>query len=214
MFTRFDARRERKCADRVKNKVTAPLLLAAGFNRWDGSEIRGQLIGRERFNVHLDETDERAAVIGTLPAATVHDYANAGHPAAVRAHDIDGFLHAAAASDDIFGNDETLVRPDLKTAAQDQSARLLFDEDMSFAQRSSNFLSNDDSAKGRGDNGVAFDVTQFVGQPSADVRGDVGVLKQDRALKELPAMQAGAQYEMTVQERAGFSEEREQVLAH
>jgi len=40
------------------------------------------------------------------------------------------------------------------------------------------------------------------------------MLEKQRALKILPAMQAGAQHEMPIEQRACFSKEREQFLAH
>jgi hypothetical protein len=39
-------------------------------------------------------------------------------------------------------------------------------------------------------------------------------LQEQRALEKLPAMQARPQNEMAVEKRAGFSEEREQIVAH
>jgi hypothetical protein len=43
------------------------------------------------------------------------------------------FLDAAAGRDDVFNDNELFVRRNLKAAAQDQFARLLFDEDVTFA---------------------------------------------------------------------------------
>jgi len=39
-------------------------------------------------------------------------------------------------------------------------------------------------------------------------------LQEQRALKELPAVQAGAQDEMSIEERAGLAEKRKKVVAH
>ena len=42
----------------------------------------------------------------------------------------------------------------------------------------------------------------------------VGVLKKDGALEKLPAVQAGTQHEMAIEQRAGLAEERKKVVAH
>jgi len=47
------------------------------------------------------------------------------------------------------------------------------------------FLADDDSAEGGGDDAVALNAAQPIGQPSANVRGDVGVLEEQRALKKI-----------------------------
>lgn len=56
-------------------------------------------------------------------------------------------------------------------------------------------------------------VAQFVGPLRADLRRDVGVLKQERALEKLPAVQSAAKDEVPFEERAGLPEEREQIFA-
>jgi hypothetical protein len=129
-------------------------------------------------------------------------------------HDVDGFLYATAARDDVFGHDEFLARRDLKAAPQDQAARLFLHEDVAFPQRAADFLADDDAAEGRGDDGVALEAAQFIGEPSANIRRDRGVLQKDRALEELPAMQTGTQNEMAVEQGARLAEERKQVVAH
>ena len=43
------------------------------------------------------------------------------------------------------------------------------------------------------------------GEPAADFRGDVGMLKKDRALKVLATVQTGAQNEVAIEQRAGFA---------
>ena len=54
----------------------------------------------------------------------------------------------------------------------------------------------------------------FVGKPSAYLCGDVGVLKEQRALEILAAVQTGAQNEVAVQQRAGSAEKCQQIFAH
>jgi hypothetical protein len=129
-------------------------------------------------------------------------------------NDIDCFLYAAAASNNIFDDDEFFLRRNLKTAAQDKFAIFFFDKDMTFAQGTSDFLANNNSAESRGDDCVAIKVAQLVGEFSAHLRSDVGVLQENCALEILTAMQTGAQDEMAIQQSAGLTEKREEIFAH
>ena len=45
-------------------------------------------------------------------------------------------------------------------------------------------------------------------------RGDLGVLEEERALEKLPAVQARAEHEMSVEQRTGFAKKRQQIFAH
>ena len=48
-------------------------------------------------------------------------------------HDVDCFLHAAAARHHVFDNNESLGRRNLKAAAENQFAFLFLGENMAFA---------------------------------------------------------------------------------
>jgi hypothetical protein len=85
---------------------------------------------------------------------------------------------------------------------------------VTLAQRAADFLAHNDSAKRRGDHGVALEMAELVGEASANISRDVGVLEEQGALEELPAMEAGPQNEMAVQECASPAEEREKIVAH
>ena len=61
---------------------------------------------------------------------------------------------------------------------------------------------------------VAFDGAQFFREPPTDVGRDLGVLEEQGALEKLPAVQTGAQDKMTVEQRAGLAEERQEIVAH
>jgi hypothetical protein len=189
-------------------------LLTAGFDGRSVCKIGRDLVGCEGLDVHFDQTDERTTVIRPLAAAAIDNDADPRNFSAVRADDIDGFLDAPAAGHHILGHNEPFVRPDLKTAPQGETAGFFFHEDMAFRERAPNFLADDDSTEGRGDDGVALDVAQLIGEPSANVRGDVGVLKEQGALEKLPAVKARPQNEMAVEQRSGLPKEREQIVAH
>jgi hypothetical protein len=131
----------------------------------------------------------------------------------VSEHDVNCFLNPSAAGHDILRDDKPFVRPDLKPAPQDKAPRLLFGEDVALSQGAAHFLADNNSTEGRGDDGVAVQPTQLVGQPSANITRDVGVLEEKRTLKKLPAVKSRSQNEMALQQCAGFPEEREQVVA-
>ena len=57
-------------------------------------------------------------------------------------------------------------------------------------------------------------MAQFIRKPSTYLCGDLGVLKKDRALEILAAVQTRAQNEVAVEQRAGFAEKCEQIFAH
>ena len=189
-------------------------LLAAGFDGRDARKIRGEPVFREGFNAHFDETDKGAPEARSLPAATVDDHADARDLSAVRPDDVDRLLHAAAACDHVFGYDKSLVRPDLKTAPQYEAASFFLHENVAFPERAPDFLADNNPAEGRGNDGVAFEGAQLVGEPSANISGNLGMLKQQRALEELTTVQTRPQNEMTVEQRPSLPEERKQILAH
>ena len=177
-------------------------------------KIWRKFIGRKVLHVHFDQTDKRAAKVRPFSATAIDDHADAGNLTPVGADDVDGFLHAAAASDDIFRHDELLARRDLKPAAQHQAARFFLNEDVSLAERAADLLTDDDSAESRGNHGVALKVAQLVSETPADFRRDGGMLKQDGALKKLATVEAGTQNKMAIKQGAGLAEERKQVFAH
>jgi hypothetical protein len=190
------------------------LLLATGFDGGNASQIRWHLIGLEGLHIHFDQADEWATVIGPLTTAAIDNDADAGDLSAVGADDVDGFLNAAATRDDVLGHDEPFVRPDLETAPENQAASLFLHKNVAFPERAPDFLADNDAAKGRGNDGIALDTAQLISEPRANVGSDVRVLQEQRTLEELPAVQAGAQNEMAVEQRPSLPEEREKIVGH
>ncbi len=71
---------------------------------------------------------------GRLTAAAIDDDADCCHHATLGADDVDCLLDAPAAGDDVFGDDEALVRRDLETAPKDEAAfRVFLGEDVTLA---------------------------------------------------------------------------------
>jgi len=148
----------------------------------------------------LNQRNKRAAKIGELSAATVHNGSRGDDLAAVVADDLDCFLHAASACDDILGYKETLARVDFKTSAQDESAAsVLFGEDVYLAEVAGDFLADNNATDSRGDDGVGIEPFQFFGEQTADARGHGGILQEKGTLEELAAVQSASQHEMAVQ---------------
>jgi hypothetical protein len=77
---------------------------------------------------------------------------------------------------------------------------------MTLAEISTDFLPDDNAAHGWRNHRVTRNVRKFCGEIRTNLGRDFGILENQRALKILPAVQAGTQNEMAVQQRAGFFE--------
>jgi len=108
-------------------------LFAPRLNSRDFRELWRQLISGKRLNGHLDEAHERTTKIGFGFTAPIDNHADRQGDTAMCADDVDCLLHASAARDDIFHNDEFFGRRNVKTAPQDELAFVFFDKDMAFA---------------------------------------------------------------------------------
>jgi hypothetical protein len=88
---------------------------------------------------------------------------------------------------------------------------------MACAEMASYFLANNDAADSRGDHSRLLAVhlgvkrAKFFRKFPADLRGNRCILKQECALKELTAMQTGAEDEVAVEQSSGLFEESENV---
>jgi hypothetical protein len=189
-------------------------LFASGFDRGNFRKIGRQLICLKGFDVHFDQADKRTAKVRPFPAASIDDHPDRGNMATVRSHNLKRFLHPSAARDHILGHDEPFVRPNLEPPSQHQPAGFFLRENVSFPQGAPDFLTDDDSAQGGRDHRVAIDVPQFIREPGANIRRNSCVLQEQSALKELAAMQARPQHEMSIEERARLAEKRKQIVAH
>src|SRR6266404_9796699 len=109
------------------------LLLAARFDRWNTSKIGGQFVCRKCFDIHFDQTNKRATEVRFGFAASIDNYADGGDAPAVRAHDIDRFLHTTAARNDILDDNELFAIDDLEASSQDKFAVLFFNKNVAFA---------------------------------------------------------------------------------
>src|SRR5262249_46325569 len=189
-------------------------LLASGFRSRNAREVRRKIVCWEILNRHLDQAYERTFKIRLRIAAAIDNYADRRDDPAMGTDDIDCFLNTAAARHHILHDDEFFVRRNLKTAAQGKFAFVLFDKDVAFAEGTPDFLADNNSPESWGDDRVTIKFPQFIGELSAHLRSDVGVLQEDRTLEILAAMQARAQNEVAIQQRTGLAEKREKIFAH
>ena len=171
---------------------------------------------REGFGVQLDQPMEGKVHRREFSTRAVDQRRGGRDHTAVFFHDVDGFQEASAAGDDVFDDDEAFAGFDLEPAAQDEcSLVVLFGKDMRLAQLAGDFLSDQDAAEGGGDDGVAVDAAELIGEGGADLLGDFRIAEEQRALEKFAAVQAGAQDEMSMQQRTGLAEEGEEVgLGH
>jgi hypothetical protein len=187
-------------------QTAASRSLAARLDGRNTGKIKRQFVGLECFHFDFDQTDERAVKIWFVLSAAIDNDTYRRNDSAMSANNVNGLLDAAATCDYIFSNDKFFALLDSESAAKSESSRFFLGKNVAFAQRATDFLADNDSAERGRDHGVAFEIAQTIGELAANVRGDVGVLQQNRTLKVLPAVQSRAQDKMAIEQRAGFAE--------
>lgn len=105
---------------------TAYKSFAAGFHCGDFRQIGWQFVRIKSFDVHFDQADEWATEVRFRLTASIDNYAYRINDTAARTNDLDRFLDAAAARDDILDDDKSFLRRNLETATQDKFAILFF----------------------------------------------------------------------------------------
>ena len=176
-----------------------------------------QSVRGKGFRSHLDKTDKGTSEVGEISPATIDNRTGRHHDTAQTADDVDGLLNASAPGDDILGDKEALAGMHLETAHDESAVAVLLDEDVAGAEMAGDFLADDDATHGGRDNrrepAVRLGVKrpEFRGQFPADLRGHRGILQEQGALEELPAVEPGAEDEVAVQKGSGSFEEIEDV---
>lgn len=126
--------------------------------------------------------------------------------------DLYRLLDASAASDHVFGDDESLAWSDGEAAQDEAAIAVLFDEDVPLAEVAGDFLSDDDTPDCGRDDGGGVIGRKFIREPATNLRGDGGILQEQGALEKLPAVKAGTEHEMTLEECSGLSEKIEDLI--
>jgi hypothetical protein len=176
----------------------------AGFNCGDGSEIRWDLVHFECLHLQLHQANEWTTKIRLLPAAAIRDHTDRRDQSAVAVYDFDRLLDTTSPGYDVLGDDELLVRRNGETASKNEPVTPFFGKNVTLAERASHFLADNDSTESGGDHAIASNVAEPICQQSANTRRKIRMLQQQRALKELPAVQSGAEHEMAIEQRARF----------
>src|SRR4051794_37021470 len=132
------------------------------FTAWldcrDGRQVCRNVVCRERLHIHLDETHKWAPEIGVIATAAINDDANRRNLASFRVHDIDRFLYSSATGDHVLGHHESFALVDLEASPKNQPTLFLLSEDVSFTQRATDFLSDNDAPERGRNHCVAFNV--------------------------------------------------------
>ena len=115
-------------------------------------------------------------------------------------------MNLRSSGHDIFGHDEALARHNLKPASQNQFPILFFGENVALTEGSTDFLSNNDAAHSRRNDGVTFHLCEFRCKVATDFGRDIRVLKDQSTLEVLPAVQAGTENEVAIQQSTRFLE--------
>lgn len=191
----------------------AYLLFAPGLHRGNADEILWQCICRESLGGHLYQTDKGASKVWEVSTAPINDGSGGDHHTTEFADDVDGFLYATSAGDNILSHKEALAGSHFKSAHNKAAVPILLHKDMACAKMARNFLTHDDAADGGRNNsrelaaGLRVVGTKLRSQFPADLRGDRCILQEQCALEELAAVEAGAEDEVTVEQCSGLFEE-------
>lgn len=165
----------------------------------DGESLFAEwaVIGLERFEVELKECGHGYAEVH-VACGTVHKHCDADWDCACGLDQVDGLLDASALGDHVFSDEDLFARLEREsTAEQEVGVFVLFGEDGLDAQGARDFLTDDDAADGRCDDGVDFDVFPLGSEFSAESGRDEGVLENECALEVLFAVEAASELEMS-----------------
>ena len=138
---------------------------------------------------------------------TVDHHRDGDRVALVGSDDIERLLNAAALGDDILDDEQTFPGLDLEAAAQHEFPLLLFNEDEAALQLTRDFLSDDQSTHGGGDDCLDVQRGSLLREGSSETFHDRHELEGLGALKELPRMQAAPQDEMAIEKGSSLPEE-------
>lgn len=162
-----------------------------------------EIVGFVGGEGHLEERGEGDIEVGVSVAAIDEGGEGDGGSAGVE-DDIDGFLGAAAAGDDVLDDEDFFMGFDGEVASEGELVVDFFGEDEAFGELASDLLSDHEASHGRGEDGIAIDISEFLDKEMCEA-GDLGEVFSDfGALEEVFAMEAGAEYEVAGEEGARF----------
>jgi hypothetical protein len=181
-------------------------LTAARLDRWEGSQIGREGVRCEGFDLHPEEAEHGNAQVQHTVGA-VDDYGYGLDAGLVLPGDFESFLDPPTFSDDVLHDSDLFAGGDTESAAEDEFALFLFDEDEPAAELSGDFLADDQTTHGRGDDGADFELPDPVSESAPQVLHDGHFLQGLGTLKELTAMHSAAQNEMAFEKSPGLTED-------
>ena len=182
--------------------------LAAGLARGDGGEFRREGVGGVGGETHCEEGNEGHGKLGCTVGAVHQGDGGDGVSFAVL-HDVECLLDAPAACDHILDHQHALAGGDFKISPQHQPVVFLFDKDETFAELAGDFLPDHQTAHRRGQHHVAGRAGEFWEEEFDQSRDLVEVLADLGTLEKVAAVQPATEYEVAVEQRAGFAENGE-----
>ena len=130
-------------------------------------------------------------------------------------NNFNGFQNTPALGDHILNYEDFLAALNFKAAPQNQLVILLFRKNKARAPVSRDFLANDESANGRGDDRNSLKFFNFFGQRAPELLNHGHLLQRQGTLKKLPAVQPTTQNKMPFEEGAGIPKNIQNVfLSH
>jgi len=113
-------------------------------------------------------------------------------------HNLERLLHPATSGDDVFDHQKLFARLDDKATAKDEFVIVFLCKNVRQTELSRNFMTNNQTAQSGRNHPGRTGFTRFLSQLPANLRRDLRVLKEKRALEELATVQAGTQQEMAL----------------
>src|SRR5262245_52794807 len=140
-----------------------------------------------------------------LAAATVDDGGGADGHATGRACDVDRLLRRAACRNDVLDYEHLFTRGNRKSSPQRQFAVLPLGKNRSNTQRTTDLLTDDDTAERRGKHHIRRQCPNAIGDLCATCLGFGGVLQDERTLQVAGAVETCGQPEVAFEQRARAS---------
>jgi hypothetical protein len=201
---------EHRTAKEREQKLSSAFPSRSGVEQWQAVGTEGAGVGFVGPGFHLKKTER--GILELRPAAAAIDQQQDRNDLAPGVfNNINGLLHTPAARYNVFGNNVALPFFNIEPA-QNKFAVLLFGKNRSHVQSARNLMANDYPAHCRRDNAVnparVFEFrARSINERLAELFRNAGMAQHIGALKKPAAVQAGTQFKMPLQQRAGLTQD-------
>jgi hypothetical protein len=162
--------------------------LTSRFRYRDGGEFWGELIfGVGGKGKGREAVEGGAEVSGSI--ASVHDNGDGYWISSKFTDDIEGFLDSAAFGDDVFGDEDFFARFKFETSSEGKVAVFFLQKDVAFSGLSGDFLADDESTHGGGDNGFKIIMADLLKGEFGHSGDGRHILADLGTLEKVPAVQ-------------------------